>query len=363
MVSVKNLQIHEFSFGKEIENKKNKQMQKCLEILRTESEQFTMGYADAIDLLPKRSKMHVSFELVDTNVELANAMRRCLLDEITIKSLDFDEFNDFRTDDLYILNDFIKKQLELIPILQDRDYNDAKFQLYKKNDTDEIIDVISENIKPIDENTKMDTMDLFAKNIVLCKLRPNKFIRIDNIRISEGIARDNAGKYNTVSNIYYEIKDIDPIVETKTGQRGVSSMVSNPKHFKLGYSTHRNFDNPKLLVVKSCETLIDKLKLILEEFQKIKNKDKQYISDYIALETTGDVKKISIIGEYWTIVNVICKYVYEEAIDIKFIAPAIVHPEKEIGLINIIHPEFSSIIQNGIKKILVDLDDILSAFR
>jgi hypothetical protein len=367
MVVVKNLLITEFNLVNELDNKKNKQMQKCLDILKTESEQFPIGYNDAIKLLPKRSKISVTFELGNSNVEFANAIRRCLIDEISIKSLDFDEFDDFKSDDLYILNDFIKKQLDLIPIMQDYDYGDMEFQLYKKNDTDEIIDVTSGDIKVVvNDNDKVSNKHnnaTFSENIVLCKLRPGKFVRINNIKVTEGVAKDNAAKYNSISNIYYEIIDIDPIVETRLGQTGVSSMLTNPKHFKMGYSTHRNFDNPKLLIIQTCETLIDKLSDIITELKKIKNRDRQYISDLLTLETTGDVKKISIIGEYWTVINVICKYAYIEAIDIKFIAPAIIHPEKEVGLINIIHPEFSSVLQNSIKKIIKDLEVVMVAFK
>jgi hypothetical protein len=49
----------------------------------------------------------ISFEMTNTNVSIANGIRRCLIDEIETSSFDFDENKDFETTDPFILSDFI----------------------------------------------------------------------------------------------------------------------------------------------------------------------------------------------------------------------------------------------------------------
>lgn len=54
-------------------------------------------------------------------------------------------------------------------------------------------------------------------------------------------------------------------------------------------------------------------------------------------------------GEYWTLANLISRYCFivtEE--NIKFVAPSIIHPDKRIGVVRIIHSNFSKVIQDAI---------------
>ncbi len=354
---VKNIKVTEFNLIDELSNKKNERMQKCLSLLDD------MSLEEIKDILPKKSKITVEFELVNANTSLANAIRRCLVDELEIYSFDFNEYNDLVSDDPYILCDFIKKQIDLLPINQGINYDGVVFELHKVNDTDEIIEIMSKDISIVTKDTKINIQDVVGQNILLGKLRPNNFIKINNITVSKGTAKHNAAKYNTVSNIKYKIYDVNPIVETKTGKTGVSSLLSNPTHFYIGYTTHRNIDNPKLLMVNCCDILISRLNKIYEEMQNIKDDTASYISQLLILETSGDMKKLQIVCEYWTIINIISQYVYIiTKKNIKFIAPALIHPEKEIGVIKIIHPEFSTVIKNSIKQITKDLQQIKEAF-
>ena len=355
MVLVKKINVEEFNLINEMKNKKNIDMQKCLELLS--------DIKDITDLLPKKSKMTVSFELLQTNADIANGIRRCLVDELEIKSFDFDEYNDIDTSDRYILCDFIKKQIDLLPINQEYDYTGVNIMLMKENNTDEIIDVTSDDFIISGEAKQKDLEKIVSGNIVICKLRPGEYIKINNIKICSGINRDNGAKFNSVSNITYKILDADPIVETRIGKTGVSSMLSNPKHFFISYSTHRNIENPLKFMVLCCVTLITRLENILKDMKNITNSDTEYFSKLLTLETTGDLKKVHIKGEYWTIINMICRYCYILTdSNIKFVSASHIHPEKEVGVVNIRHPEFSTLIQNSIKKIISELIIIKAAF-
>jgi len=352
MVSVQNIKISEFNLIKEIKNKNNTNFQKCLSILS--------DVKDIQSLLPKKNKITVSFELKDANADIANGIRRCLMEEIPVKSFDFDEFNDLDSDDKFILCDLIKKQIELLPINQDIEYRDFDISLNKENHTTGIIDVTTNDII-VKDKKKNKITDIVGDNIVLCKLRPDKYIKINNIKVYTGIAiKDHdAGKFSPISNITYRILDVDPMVQTRNGKTGTSSMLTNPKHFYISYTTHRNTHYPLNILLQCCDVLIERLNLVLKDMRNINDKDTRYISPLLLLETIGDLKKVQIKNEYWTLINMICRYCYIlTKSNIKFISPALIHPEKEVGVINIIHPEFSTLIQNSIKKIITDLEKI-----
>lgn len=360
MVKVSNLKVEQHNLVKELKNQKNKDMQECLKLIKIN---------EAESLLPKKDKYTVSFELKDTNSDFANAIRRCLIGEVEVAALDFDEYSDFDSSDQYILSDFIKKQINLLCVQQDY-LLDGKFDLYSKldislskvNKTDGIIDVKSDDIIITKDGKQIS--DFVGKNIVLTRLRPDCYIKIKNIKVVTGISRVDAGKFNSISNITYKILDAKPIIETREGLDGISSMKSNPVHFYIGYSTHRNISEPKKLMSLCCDTLLNRLEKILDDLKNIQNKSDQYFSSLLELESNGALKTLKIKGEYYTLVNLISRFCFILTNgNIKFVTPAIIHPDKEVGLIKIIHPEFCTLIQNAVKKIISELKDVKKAFQ
>lgn len=358
MVIVKNIIVNEFNLINELSNKKNFELQKCIKLLDEAD-------INAADILPRKSEYTVEFELMQTNVDIANGIRRCLMNEMEVISFDFDEYTDLNTSDTSILCDYIKKQIELVPINQDYDYEGLTISLKKENLSDEVIDVLTDDITILKKNGKKVPVDsITGTNIVLCSLHPNDYIIINNIHTCVGNGIENAGKFSLLSNITYRIVDVDPIVETRLGQTGVSSMLSNPTHFFISYSTHRNIEKPLDLIPKCCDVLVDRLEKIKLDMKNISNKDTTYFSQLLTLETIGNIKKIQIKGEYWTLINIICRYCYIlTKHNIKFITPSLIHPEKEIGVISITHTEFSTLIQDAITASIKDLNTVKGYFE
>jgi DNA-directed RNA polymerase subunit L len=345
MVKVVNIKVEEIDFKKE----KSAQFKKCLELV-----------PNLLDFLPKRPKHRVTFELKETNADVANAIRRCIINEIPTKSLHYDMYKDTDISDPYILSDFLKKQIDLIPIEQDIDYTDYQIELYAENKTDEIIDVTTKDFI-IKKNNKLDTNRIMSDVMVICRLRPEESVSIKNITIREGIGRDDAASFSQVSNIYYDILDVKPL-DVDTGE-GVSSMDGNPTHFMIGYSTHRNTNKPLLIVVKACDAIINRFEIILSDFKNISSKEDYYYSDLIQLETNGNIKEIQFKNENWTTINLMVRFCFLLTKgNTKFIVPSIIHPEKEVGVVRISHPEFSKLIQNVIKKIIEELNVIRKSF-
>lgn len=346
MVVVKNIKVHDVDLIKRITDKKNKSMQQCLKYITAD---------EAKKLLPIKPKKVVSFELDKACSSIANGIRRCLIDEMEVKSLDFDEYKDLKTDDTYILCDIIKKQICLVPIDQDTDYDNMEITLYKENTTDKIIEVTSNDITFKVDGSAINKHKIIETNIVLINLRPSKSIKINNIRVISGIARNDAGKFSNVAGTKYKILDMEPMTD--------SSLKSNPTHFYISYATHRNVANPLSLIKRCCDTLIGRLDKILTEMGNIANNATSHFSPLLTLRSEIDLKILEITNEYWTISNLISQYCYIVAKgNIKFVTSALMHPEKEISVVKINHPEFSTLIQSAIKKIISDLRDIKKAF-
>lgn len=345
MVNVKELKVMEHNF--QLKKGTNVEFDKCLKMV-----------PELLTLLPKKSKYIVSFELVDTNVDVANAIRRCLTNEIPIKSLDYvDDEKNVQFSDLYILSDLLKQQIELVPIDQNVEEN-TMLSLKVSNNTDSIINVSTHDFKVVSPpNLKVEDL---MEDIVLGQLRPQGTLTIKKVGITEGKAKSNSAAFNSLASIKYEILDTKPLYEEK----GKSSMVSDPSHFRIEYSTHRNFTNPLYPMIKCCNELISRLESIVDAMKPIQNKDTFYFSDFIKLETEGSTKTISISDESWTITNLLTRNCIElSKNNILFVTPSIIHPDKAIGQLKITHPEFSDLIQNAAKKAIKDLQTIESSFK
>jgi DNA-directed RNA polymerase subunit L len=314
--------------------------------------------------IPKNPKQCLSFELEDATSDLANCIRRYLIDEIPVYSMDVNE-EDIESDDRFILTDFLKKNIELIPFLQDitdKEANDMTMSLHVENKTDDVISVYSGDIEILDKKKNvLDNSKYFTTTIPIIKLRSGTMINIKNITITSGIGKINSGKFILLSNILYEILDVVPLEENKFSRTGVSSLVSNPLHFRFGLTTHRNKDIKKIMPT-CCTLIIKTMEKIKVELSKIKESDTIYFSDIIELETKGDVKLFYLKGEYWTIANIISKYCYLTFKDIQFVCSAIMHPSSEVSIVKIKHDESVKLILSAIELIIADIETINKSF-
>jgi DNA-directed RNA polymerase subunit L len=353
MVKIKNLKIDELSFAKKITDKNFK---RCLDYAK-------LIDPKAMDFLPKATKHSVSFELTDATTDFANCIRRSLMDEVVVYSMTVVDTN-ILTDDRFILADYLKKNIELVPFLQDiteSEIKDLTISIDIKNTTDDLRTIYTGDIDVYIKSKKVDTGKYFSTTIALIQLRPSTFLKIDNITISHGQAKYDSGQFLLLSNISYEILDVVPLTEGKYETKGESSLNSEPAHFRIGYKTHRNI-KPKNVMTKCCGELIRRFKAIQQELLLIKPSENVHFSDLIELETKGDVKLFHFKNEYWTVSNVISKYCFMAFKDIQFVCSSIVHPATEESVVKIRHTEPIKILQTAIKNILTDLNTVYKLF-
>lgn len=327
----------------------HKEFKKCIEYAKLINSNYKK-------LLPNKPKKSVTFEIHDTNSDFANMIRRFLQDEIPVYSMGLDDY-DIQSDDEFILNDYIKRRIEYIPILQDLEkYDITKFNihLFIENKTHSNITVYTRDLEILYDNKKYTGADLFSYNIPILELRSSKKININNIKIDKGMAKDDAGKYLLLSNLKYKILDGIPLSKTKYKTTGESSLNSNPRKFLFKLTNHRNID-PKKIMKLCLNEIYTKLNIILTEIKKIKDDDSEFISEIIKLETNDNFKLIYFINEYWTIANVISRYCYLEDNDIDFVCSSILHPTNEISLVKIKSKNYLKILINAINQIIKDI--------
>lgn len=366
-ILVKNITIKEVNFKqrlREINQDKNKSLKNALSYI-----EFLNSGIDGESLLPERSKFEVDFDIHDTCSGFANGIRKCIIDEIPICSMTMDE-EMFETNDRYILSDDLQKNIDLIPILQEIDIEKAKkwkISLDVLNSTDEVISVKSGDIEIYEGKKKIAVESIMSSNISIMDLHPAKFLRIKEIRIIQGFSKDDSAKFATVSNTRYEIQDMKPLAHNiEEKDSGTSSLTHDPTKFHIGYTTYRNVKDPKIIILKCCDTLGERLSAFSKELDNIQEDKKtkviSHFSTFLDVETKNDFKFFNFKNESWTLVNMISQYCFLLDKNIPFVAPAIIHPSTEIGVVKIKHRNPVKIIKDAIGSIQRDIEILKKAF-
>lgn len=285
-----------------------------------------------LHLLPQFLHKQFKFEIINTNNDFANAIRRCLINELDIKILTV-HMSDIFVDDKYLLTDLIKDRIELLSINQNIPDN-LKFQLNVTNDTLNIMNIMSSDLIPNDGSSNNN---YFNTNIKICELNSNKTIVINNIKVNTN---------NGIFNSKYELACIE--YEVINTDFTINSLNNNVTDFRFNIRTNGNIElyNIITMVVNNLET---RLKLIESN---IINTDLQFQDFYIT--KTLDITEYHINNEKWTIGNLLCWYVY--IIDNTIVVfPYEEHELKNKIIIKIIHNDPNKILLKAIKLIINDL--------
>lgn len=367
-IKIENIKIEEVNFSKRLQklgNPENEVLKNSLNYI-----DYLKSGVNAKDLLPKKSKFRVDFVISGTCSGFANGIRKCIMEEIPIYSLHVNP-ETLESSDRYILSDNIQKNIELIPIIQDKDFEEIKnwkISLDILNSTDEVVNVKSGDLEITADGKKIPVDNIMSPNITIMELHPARFVKISDISIVEGFAKDNAGKFATVSNTRYEILDMVPLAhDVEEKEPGESSMVKDPTEFHLGYTTYRNTKNPQFVIHRCCAVLKERLEAFHKELNEVKENKKtkvmMHFSTLLDVETRSEIRFFNFKNESWTLVNMISQYCYLLDNEIPFVAPSIIHPSTNVGVIKIKHPNPIKIIQDAISAILVDIEILDKSFN
>ena len=287
-------------------------------------------------LLPKRGDK-VSFKLRGYT-SLANALRRVLLEDIPVKCLDV-IYDDISTNDEFILTDKLIKNINLIPIQQDVDEK-TKVSLSIENNTDDIIDVRASDLKC---NKTLIPND----NILLCRLRPKKHLKLSNIGISVGFAKDDASKYSLLNNISYDILDMKSY-DQFTGQ-GQRSIETNPQEFMISFETCCN-TTPRQVIDKMINSLMNKLFKTEQYLAKYENTDETYYTEGFSVDIENDLYIYNIHNEYYTLSKLLAHQCYLLDNNVPFCVGTIDRYDNNIAKIKIKHPDSKKLLLASVKR-------------
>lgn len=281
--------------------------------------------------IPKITPTTVSFELHDTSTEVANAFRRCINSEMDILIMDFEE-KDFKCDDKFIILFEIRKAINLIPI---RQISDMRFSLNVYNDTNDIINVMSSDIKEEGKNTE----GKFSQTFIIAELEPGKSIQVNNIVVKKGVAFKNGAKFSYPGVVAYECLDID---ESK------STLETEPTKYKLSIQKQQ-YTDPKNIVKRAAKTLEEKLNTIdvlIRDHMKgnLRNSEKMEISEF------GDKTEYKIYDETYTIGNLVVKYTLDIDPSIEKISCNRKFTFDNFIIISVYHSDANAVILKGVSR-------------
>ena len=347
-VKINHVKITELSF----DPKHNKELDKLLKIMNKHN-------IDGMALLPSKPQHKVEFSLIGYSA-LANAIRRCLVDEIPTWHLTFDDETITITDDFMPI-DHLKKNINLLPIDQHiQNVEDYKISLNKLNTTDEPISLYNYDIDIIFKGKPLPSEKFFSAKIpLMTALKPQKQVYIKSFKIEREIGINNGAKGTLLSNVSYKITDMNLYdEESKNGQK---SLATNPTSFIISYTTNRNIK--PLYVMELCiDTLVNRLNKLMNNLESYLTHDKTYISSSINIEEKNELIYYSFEGEYYTLINLIAFNCYIIDPNIPMVTPCVPHPSKNNGVIKIKHVNHQTILLNAIKKSIEDLVYVRKAF-
>jgi len=302
---------------------------------------------------PKIIKNTCIINLKNSYTSFANAIRRGLIEEIPIKSLDV-KSDDISSTDNYMLKDQVMKNLGMILLNQSID-DKLTFSLHMVNKTSEVIQVPASML--VCSKSKVHIMDN-AKFYNITQLHPGKELTINNIYISKDIGLTDISKYSCITNIQYEILDHKPFdIMQPESEKNKRSIEYDAKEFRIQFETYNNISTQEVLKLLKT-TFINRLKNIKKHLLDIK--DKTYIdNEFLEIKNNNDLFIYTFKQEYITLLSMIANKVYQIDSKITFISDASpVDYIQNSCLIKIKHPEHNKILRDSIDLCIKDVEMI-----
>jgi DNA-directed RNA polymerase II subunit RPB3 len=276
---------------------------------------------------------YLEFNLINTNVALANAIRRIVLSEIEIYAIDEKDIH-FTENTCPLHNEYIAHRLSLVPIKQNvLNLDKLKFTIAKNKTTNtpiengqtNVLEVTTNDVQvynPLDD-TWIDPSKIFDGVYLITKLNLKQKI-LGEFKITKGIAKDHS-RWQCVSTIAYRyLLEADKGSDSydKISLEDEKNWIRTAKEEPLGfvfYLEPLGGLSGKYIIHKALEVLKKKC----EDFKSylVANKDS------IVFDKNG-VLELEYEGETHTLGNLIASLGldYPDIGDDDFIGYRIIHP-------------------------------------
>lgn len=307
------------------------------------------------ELLPRNPQHRVDFKLSETFVEVANAIRRAIIDELHVWSLTCDEYQSFVKYGKYMRSDYFRKMIENIPVFQELSLDEVQHwevSLRLKNDSEWSIPVTAGHIAVVDKRTKepVDTSRLWEPTHLLDYLEADAELHVVDIRFVQGQGKFDGGAFNQVANITYDVLD-----------KGASCLAHTATQFFLGYTTHRNYKDPLGIIRACCDYLLGRLAQFKQDLPSQLD-GVLYVSEVMRVEKRHKFLFLFLFADNWTFANLLARYMNVLAPDIAYCASDIDHPDKDLSIVRIHHPDPLKLTADAIDAASKDIATIAKAF-
>ncbi len=337
------------------------------------------GY-DLLDLAPKESYNSVEFYMKDCSASFANAIRRTLVSEMPIWSLELD-MGEYYTDDPYLRFDDLATKIGSVPIHQTyinklskdgkNPNSSLKFKLYVNNNTPEYKNAYTDDI--VVEELKES---IIPENVPLQTLCPNCFLRI-KMKLVRGYGYENSANFSAIPMTHYNPSNIKPLeTRYKKPPVGESSLETNPREFYLKYETYIYYKNPLEIMVLCIEEIkrrvadvmefihkYNKRPVIFEDIPKdLKDKVVMYKNEIMEIRKESHTYMINIKGESTTISQLFSRYISELHKGIALVTDSNDHPSVRAVTIKIQDDNAIKLMLKAGEKIINDMNAIKKSF-
>lgn len=296
----------------------------------------------AAELLPTKNRQRVSFDIHGGYTELANGIRRTLIEEIPVQCLDVQEA-DIETNDEFIMLHMLIRNINMIAVNQSKIPLDVRnMRLNFQNQTPEIVMITAADI------TGGQSV-ITHKNVPIINIRPGKYLRIGNFTEITGMGKDSMCKFSFLNNVSYSIRGVEPYNNfTKKGKR---SIEYDPDTFSIAYETCGNCAPlyPLKLAAESLEARMQKIADILD------GKDPGM---QLTVTNTESYTMYQIAGFYLTESCLIAKLCFRLDPQIQFITGSVARFDSQMAIIKIVHPQHLDLIKRAVQQALADIRQV-----
>ena len=297
-------------------------------------------------LLPSTPWHSLQFTLRGTNSGFANAVRRTLVSELLVDCLDYDRTL-FLTNDAFLLEDYLHKRINLIPIRQGlTGETKVILRLNKVNRTNATVSILASDLSVIEPaDGKIDDIipDAYFE---IGRLRASQSVVIDKITLNQGYGMDDAGRYSLLANVYYKPIEVNPFDQfTKKGERSVKVALTS---FNLAFTTTSNVSLHHVVGLLRA-TLCDKLehaKSVIEAYEaadRIEPKDLREV-DGLRVTISEDIYTYAFLGEYVTLAYMLVAACFAIDPNTAFVAPSVDRYDTRVGIVRIKHPNATKLL-------------------
>jgi hypothetical protein len=311
---------------------------------------------DLAPLLPALPDELGVLHFKDSYIKFANGIRRALLDEIPVQAFTLDSSTPPTITDSYIIEDNLGQNIEMCPIVQDVLPPNARAHLSVSNLTETSMPITLDMVRIVhggaSSSASSSNWTPYPRTII-GHLKPGTRLHC-NLRMQTACAAQN-GRHAALNSVTWEMPGLvmygDP--DAAGEESKVRSMEMDPSEFRITFRTKATM-SARRVVEKLCDALLQRLAAMREHVVLSKTPD--YVADDFRLVKQPKTIELQFMNDYITIVGMVSQRISRDVPTIAYVSGHFVDPSSATGCIAIAHPEWNTIVLQGMDGVREDIE-------